>query len=252
MMQQEPGDGVDPWWQVWQRKGRAASARLENGAPGGWALPELLAFNGYDSAAATMTTENWLRYTGYLATKLGIEPGSAVCEVGCGAGALLLPLWQRGARAWGVDYSEGLIRVCRDVMPSGCFAVGEAARLPLESGQFDAVFSNGVFIYFPDLAYAEEAFAEKARLLKPGGSMALLDMNDAARREEFVAVKIRTLGKALYESTYRDHHHLFYSRDWVREQAAAHGLDASVEDQVLEGYPNAEFRFNAFLRKPAR
>lgn len=236
------------WKTVWERKGREADERLRRAPDQPLELNELLAWNGYDSAAATMTSARWLDYVDYIARRLGLSPGMNVCEVGCGAGALLWPLQQRGLNVWGVDYAQGLLDVCRGLMPEGHFALAEATQVPLEPGFFDAVWSNGVCIYFPDLRHAEAAFAEKVRLVKPRGTIGLFDLNDAAKKAEYAAIKIQALGAEAYRRAYADHPHLFYEKAWILDLAQRHGLKALIEDQALPGYPNSGFRFNALFR----
>jgi hypothetical protein len=45
--------------------------------------------------------------------RLGIRSGDTVYELGCGAGAFLYPLWQRGVKVGGLDYSSSLLDAAR-------------------------------------------------------------------------------------------------------------------------------------------
>jgi ubiquinone/menaquinone biosynthesis C-methylase UbiE len=229
------------WHEVWNRRADGAALELS--------LRDLLNIDGYDSPSAQVTLNSWLAFVAGVAARLRVGPGSMVCEVGCGAGAFLLPLYERGVRVAGVDYAENLIDVCKRTMPDGDFAVGEASAVPFPPASFDAVVSCGVFNYFPDLAYARAAIREIARNLKPGGWSAILDVNDAALRAEYESVKKNALGELEYEDRYANHRHLFIDRQWFQDVARELGLDCSIEAQTIPGYANSAFRFNVFLSK---
>jgi len=89
-----------------------------------------------------------------------------VLELGCGTGRLLTTL--RGRLCVGIDVSEGLLRIAAG---RGLVVVrADAHRLPFAAGSFDAITAgNGVFRY---LDYGP-AFAECARVLRPGGRLAV-------------------------------------------------------------------------------
>jgi ubiquinone/menaquinone biosynthesis C-methylase UbiE len=234
-------DGETTWKGIWERKGAST--------PTAFGLHELLAINGYDTAASGFDEAAWRAYVERIAARVGIAAEQDVCEIGCGAGAFLLPLNSRGVRLWGVDYAAGMIDVCRAALPAGIFTVAEACRLPFAPLQFDVVLCNSVFIYFPDLDYAENAIAEVARVLKPGGCAGLLDLNDARKKELYITIRRQKLGVEQYELAYSKVRHLFFEPDWLKEQARKYGLSCVIENQTLQGYGNAPFRFNVFLEK---
>ena len=96
---------------------------------------------------------------------------------------------------------------------------GEACDLPMEE-KYDAAFSDGVFHYFPDEAYAEkvlEGMAEKVR-----GNIVILDVHDAAKKEEFFAFR-RKLDPD-YDEHYRGLDKLFYDKAFFEAYAKKHGL----------------------------
>jgi hypothetical protein len=53
---------------------------------------------------------------------------------------------------------------------------------------------------------------------------------------------------AEYAEKYRGLDHLFYERAWMRATLEALGATVAVEDQQIDGYQNARFRFNAIAR----
>jgi len=218
-------------------------------ARGELGLSELLAIDGYDTPASIIDKAAWLDHVGSLIARLGITLEYDVCEIGCGAGAFLLPLYDRGIRVWGADYAKSMIAICTKVMRRGNFVIAEACSLPYASKAFDVVLADSLAIYFPDLAYAEAAVAEIARVLKPGGRAALLDINDARQQELYVAIKRERLGAEAFEAAYKTCKHLFYEREWFFKVSDKNNLTCVVEDQAIAGYANAPFRFNVFFEK---
>ena len=72
-------------------------------------------------------------------------------------------------------------------MPDGDFAVAAADQLPSEP-VFDAVVSFGVFMYFPDLAYADRVLA--AMTAKARTAVAILDVPDLSLRDAAMSDRI--------------------------------------------------------------
>lgn len=89
-----------------------------------------------------------------------------VLELGCGTGRLLVQV--DAPTRLGVDVSSGMLARAAD--RGLAVARADAHELPFADGQFDAVLAGkGVFRYLdPD-----RAFDEAARVLRPGGVLAL-------------------------------------------------------------------------------
>jgi SAM-dependent methyltransferase len=123
-----------------------------------------------------------------------LVPGARVVDIGSGAGTdLLLAARHVGAkgRAIGVDITAEM----RDRAKAGARACGlthvdvvegDATRLPLDDRSVDVVISNGVLNLVPE---KERAFAELARVLRPGGRLQIadivtgLELSEAIRRD---------------------------------------------------------------------
>jgi arsenite methyltransferase len=113
-----------------------------------------------------------------------------VLDVGCGRGLLLIGAAQRltGGRAVGVDMWHGLQlsgnRAQATLENARRAGVAErvdiqdsdARRLPFADASFDVVLSSLVLHNIPSQAGRRQAVREIARVLKPGGHVALLDM----------------------------------------------------------------------------
>lgn len=134
---------------------------------------------------------------------------------------------EQGARAFGVDIAEPMVRQARAQFPAGALrgVVGDVRRLPLRSSSFDAVYSMGTIEHFFD---PETALAEIARVLKPGGCAIIGVPNrlDPFLRPLFVALLYR-LG--LYDYGYERS----FSRGALRRRVAAAGLRPLADTGIL-------------------
>ncbi|WP_329403083.1 class I SAM-dependent methyltransferase [Streptomyces melanogenes] len=107
--------------------------------------------------------------------ELGLRPGAAVLDAGCGTGRALPPLRDAvgpGGTVLGLDLTpemlEEAVQAGRD--RAGCLALGDVARLPVRSGALDAVFGAGLISHLPE---PEANLRELARVVRPGGQLAL-------------------------------------------------------------------------------
>jgi ubiquinone/menaquinone biosynthesis C-methylase UbiE len=93
-----------------------------------------------------------------------------VLDVGCGTGRLAAALADRGARVWGVDPSEEMLREARAVVGTGVgLRRGRAEELPFKDGWFDRAVLRTVV----HLLDRPRALAELRRVLAPGGRAAI-------------------------------------------------------------------------------
>ncbi len=112
-----------------------------------------------------------------LLEMIGDTPFDSMLDLGTGTGRilqLLAPLYRRGI---GVDASRDMLAVARSNMDSAGITHAsvrhaDILNLPLERGTFDLVAVHQVlhFLHQPD-----EAIAEAARMLSPGGRMVIVD-----------------------------------------------------------------------------
>lgn len=229
------------WKGVWDRKGREAR---ESGEAD---LIALIKADGFDTGAGDHSLDSWAEMTSSVYDKLELGRGMRVFEVGCGSGAFLFPAYQAGIAVAGLDYSEALVEVASLAMPAGDFAHGEACSLFPESGIYDAVLSHSVFQYFDSSEYAEQCVEEMLRIINPHtGCLAVLDINDAERTDDFKRIREAEIGAQAYAEKYRDFPHRFYHKDWFIQLLESRGCRVEVHDQQLESYANAAFRFNVF------
>ncbi|MBI4478324.1 MAG: methyltransferase domain-containing protein [Acidobacteria bacterium] len=110
-----------------------------------------------------------------------LPPGAHVVDIGSGSGTdLLLAARHVGpdGRATGVDMTPEMRERARDgARACGLTRVelldGDATNLPLADASVDVVISNGVLNLVPE---KDRAFAEIARVLRPGGRLQIADI----------------------------------------------------------------------------
>lgn len=103
--------------------------------------------------------------------KVGVGPGMAVLDVGCGTGLLCKLALDRGATAAGMDASPTQLQVARERVPGAEFTLGEMETLPYSDGQFDLITCSNALQYSMD---AKGTLAEMKRITKPGGTVAII------------------------------------------------------------------------------
>jgi arsenite methyltransferase len=107
---------------------------------------------------------------------LNIPPGGTALDVGSGPGNVTASLARAAGPdglALGVDISEPMLAraVRAEAGPQVGFIRADAQRLPLRDNTVDAITSLAVLQLIPDPA---AALAEMARVLRPGGRLALM------------------------------------------------------------------------------
>ena len=137
-----------------------------------------LAAGAYDAKwGITFDARGREQVVGKLTRALGHAPprfGRAL-EIGAGTGYFTLNLMRAGviAEATATDISPGMLRRLEASAAELGLAVetvpAEASDLPFADESFDLVLGHAVLHHLPDL---ERAFAELARVLRPGGTLA--------------------------------------------------------------------------------
>jgi demethylmenaquinone methyltransferase/2-methoxy-6-polyprenyl-1,4-benzoquinol methylase len=130
----------------------------------------------YDRVNRIMTFRmdvGWRRTT---VRSLGLERGATVLDLACGTGDLCRELADQGLRPVGADLSFGMLSAARTDAP---LFQGDVQRLAIRDRIVDGVTCGFALRNFESLP---PFFAELARVVRPGGRIALLDVAEPPNR----------------------------------------------------------------------
>jgi len=135
----------------------------------------------YDHIEAIFAWGSGSRYRRQALVRGGLKPGMKVLDVGVGTGLLAAQaciLTGSAALVTGVDPSPGMMAAAK--LPEAMVLIeGRAESLPFPDNHFDFLSMGYALRHISDLAVA---FAEFARVLKPGGRLCLLEITPAQNR----------------------------------------------------------------------
>jgi demethylmenaquinone methyltransferase/2-methoxy-6-polyprenyl-1,4-benzoquinol methylase len=101
---------------------------------------------------------------------LALPPGARVLDVACGTGDLCRDLVAAGYTPIGADFSAGMLHSAKTAAP---LVRADALRMPAANGAVDGITCGFALRNFVSL---DAFFAECARVLRPGGRFAFLDV----------------------------------------------------------------------------
>ena len=144
-----------------------------------------------------------------------LRAGEVVVDLGCGAGIDVIFAARRiapGGKVVGVDFAQPMIeRATQAVAQAGLtdwvqFVVGDLAESYLPDDFADVVISNCAINLCPD---KEAVFLEAFRILKPGGRLAISDVDYSEKpapevKSRFEAIWAGCVGGAMEETAYFD------------------------------------------------
>ena len=103
--------------------------------------------------------------------RVGVNRGTRLLDVGCGAGLAAQLAAELGAQVSGIDASPAFIEIARERLPGGDFCVGDMEELPYADASFDVVTD---FNSIQHAANPVAALSEAKRVVRRGGRIAVV------------------------------------------------------------------------------
>jgi ubiquinone/menaquinone biosynthesis C-methylase UbiE len=155
-----------------------------------------------------------------LVAMLGIAAGVRVLDLAAGTGKLTRRLLELGASVVAIEPVAGMRRELQQAIPGVEVLDGTAEAIPLPDASVDVVSVAQAFHWFD----APEALTEIARVLRPGGGLAIL-WNERDESTPWVAEMSRII--RWHERTVSRYQHL----DWT-EIVAASGRFTPLQEEA--------------------
>jgi SAM-dependent methyltransferase len=158
------------------------------------------AFNAFEAAGWGLQAPGYEAFFGQITSRL-IDPllnaakvrrGDRVLDVATGPGYGAARAAGRGAEVVGVDVAEAMVTLARERHPEINFRQADAQALPFADASFDAIVANFLVLH---LGRPEQAASEFARVLTPGGRLALTTW-DLPERARFLGIFLEAVAAA--------------------------------------------------------
>jgi demethylmenaquinone methyltransferase/2-methoxy-6-polyprenyl-1,4-benzoquinol methylase len=128
----------------------------------------------YDALNRVMSVGLDQRWRRRSLEKIQVGPGDRVVDLACGTGDFCELAAARGARVTGIDFAIRMLRCARDRGLDFALVQGDAEWLPFPSSSVDVVTCGFALRNFVSL---EAVMREIGRVIKPGGRVALIDVD---------------------------------------------------------------------------
>ena len=125
----------------------------------------------YDLVNRVMTFRMDVGWRRRAIRSLELPPGAFVLDLACGTGDFCRELEEQGYRAAGVDLSFGMLAAARTAAP---LVQGDLLAMPIRASSADGAVCGFALRNLIDLV---PFFQELARIVRPGGRIALLEVS---------------------------------------------------------------------------
>jgi SAM-dependent methyltransferase len=119
----------------------------------------------YHQAFGSLTTQA----VGSLLDAARVKRGVKFLDIASGPGYVAAAAAKRGATVLGLDFSVTMVTQAQRLHPGIDFREGDAEKLPVGNGLFDAAAMNFGILH---LGHPDKALVEAHRVLRPGGGFA--------------------------------------------------------------------------------
>ncbi len=168
--------------------------------------------DGFDTPLGKMTESDWRDYVETSIKNLDLKTNETVFEIGCGCGAFIYVLYEKGFDVSGIDFSPPLIEIAKKMMPESSANLQVSEAIDLEEIKADAIIANHVFHYFPSLEYVS---AVLETVMKSECKVLITALPDLFLKKESEAFRAGALSDQEYEEKYDGLDILYFSKSWI-------------------------------------
>lgn len=234
---------MNNWKDVWSRRTFEPNADIHT---------SLIKANGFDTGYGDYDSASFHKLVLDAARRVNLLDSDIVLDLGCGSGAFIYSLINiSSCKCIGVDYSQPLIDIAKEHIPNVDFICSDAIDFTIDFDSVDVVFSHGVFIYFPNHQYVANVIKKLGALIKKGGRLCLLDLNDEDKISDFHKVRSSKFSSIdEYAAHYENLDQLFLSKIYIKELLEANGFhNICFFPHAHPDYFNSKYRFNVMACK---
>jgi len=232
---------MNDWKEIWSNK-----QMMTDEYP---SLESLIELDGFDSGGDDFTSNEWIQNIEFICSKMKINNGDSVFEVGCGSGAFLFALRELfSVKVAGLDYSKSLIqtaqKVFKDELSFQCRDAQEMEVTPT----FDHVIAYSVFHY---MQYEDSINVLTKMLRKSTKTVGLFELPNADLQVESEDYRQSNMGlsEEEYKKKYKGLPHTYFSYEELKD--IGRRLDFRVEKIQSENilHSQSKFRFGVVFNK---
>lgn len=166
----------------------------------------------------------------------------SIYEVGCGSGANLLLFQNREMKVGGIDYSQSLTNVAKNIVTSQDIDCDEAINLDVDE-KYEIVISDSVFAYFTSQEYGMKVLEKMHQKAKKG--VILLEIFDEDKKDE--CIQHRRALVENYDELYKGLDKIFYKKSMFEKFAKEHNYKLEFTEVKNEYYWNSKYMYNVLL-----
>lgn len=175
-------------------------------------LESLIKMDGFDTPLGKMTESDWRDHVNESVKNLDLTTNETVFEIGCGCGAFIYVLYEKGFHVSGIDFSLPLIEIAKKVMPDSSANFQLCDAIDLKEIKADSIIANHVFHYFPSHEYVSTVLET---VMKSECKVLITALPDVNFKKESESFRAGALTDREYEEKYDGLDILYFSKSWI-------------------------------------